>query len=673
MKTQSFGWSPSTWCFHLRASGRRSGLAPIARQNYIERRSNGDRSDDSPRSLFPADGTYSDWIEAPLPGDRKGYYRIRYDEGPKDRKWMQEMDRNYIFRLVCTAQWNEFDRMKNTGWPDHLNRFAGKLEANYRIIPTQLEAHKNGSRKAKQAAERLSEEQKKWGARQAALERQRAFAEQCCTDVGCRHFTLKHSAHKVKARAQQQSASTVMPQAKGIYDDVLELLDAYLIEYPRSVEALKLRAHALERLASHAHSEAQKRRLLKAAATDFNTLLDIDVADTEASDGLDRVNALLNPPTSTPTPKPITNPVTAIFERLGRIWKGKYGEPLYVPVGAKLDGSAIGAIYLKEKTKPGATGTRRRWLGRTGGRAFSTRSLLQRGAPMNPVRELIAAHAYDLLANNSYIVPKNRLAKLPLINRFTETHLVAQELLTSMNRGRPEAVTETVHLMSKWIENYANLGTAQVYYEGTCIPMMTYIEIHRQIPTNIVVDGREIPLVGVIEILAASRLLGDTDVFGREGKNTGFIIERDLVGVPIQAKAVKINAGSAFNFQGVDNRLSQSFHTSAPSSTRLADRRDIQFGNRQTYDIEWVSLSYDQRITFMRAFKDGLELLSTPLLLRTLIDRSGAFNRVEAGLLLPEHVDELEDIWENDLRIQERDDVYGVELAMLDMVRGPRS
>lgn len=630
-----------------------------ARESYKEQRMNG-RSCDSPSRDIPYDGRYSGtWATK---GDKKGWFRIRYNTGPGDRAWMEERDRNYLSRLAHSGDWDEFDSMKSARkahalrrgksnfWPKHLEEFATKLEADYRITSAQDEL------------------QEKVSVEYEALVHEQVLAE-------TERTAWKPVEYETKDEVEQETraviTSAVTAQAEGRHEDVLGILDTYLREHPCSVEALKLRAHSREQLASRAPSRTESKRYLEAAAMDFNALLDIDVADTEASDGLERVNALLNPSTS--TPEPTANPTVPLFERLGRVWRGKYGEPVYVPVSAKADGCAVGAIYLKEKTKPGSTRERRRWLGKTGyqadvrdGRSSDMRSLIPSGVSMPFIREMIAAHAYDLLAGGAYVIPKQRLCKLPLINEFTRTSGLAQALFNEMNRGRTEVLTETVHLMSKWIEGYTNLAAAQVSHGGARLPMMDYIETHRRIPEHIVVDDREIPLVGVVEILASSRLLGDTDVLGGGGKRAGFVIERDALGMATRAKAVNIDAGNAFNFGGLNNRLSQSFHPKAVASTCLADRRDIQFGNNQAYDIEWSKLSEDQRMTFLHALKSGLKMLRTPLLMRTLIEHGGAFNRIEEGLLTSGHVDELTEIWENSLQLQESEEIYGVELRALD-------
>ena len=74
------------------------GLLGEVGGDYKENRLNGDEKD-SPNSRFPSDGKFG-WVHpAPRSPNKDGRYVYRYDEGPKDKAWMEERDRNYVFRL----------------------------------------------------------------------------------------------------------------------------------------------------------------------------------------------------------------------------------------------------------------------------------------------------------------------------------------------------------------------------------------------------------------------------------------------------------------------------------------------------------------------------------------------------------------------------------------------
>ncbi len=59
------------------------------------------------------------------------------------------------------------------------------------------------------------------------------------------------------------------------------------------------------------------------------------------------------------------------------------------------------------------------------------------------------------------------------------------------------------------------------------------------VPQSALVDGEVVPILGLMEVLAVSRLLADTDVLGGGGNNAGFVVERDGNGRPIAVRVVK--------------------------------------------------------------------------------------------------------------------------------------
>jgi len=104
MKKQPHGWSllyrnaitPTSRLYPM--LGRGSTPCRWALDDYRSNRENGDESD-NPSRAFPEDGRYSDWVLHHTDDDGSKYYHVKYDEGPGDRAWMQEKDRNYLARL----------------------------------------------------------------------------------------------------------------------------------------------------------------------------------------------------------------------------------------------------------------------------------------------------------------------------------------------------------------------------------------------------------------------------------------------------------------------------------------------------------------------------------------------------------------------------------------------
>jgi|GEM_PF-1883150 len=73
----------------------------LAITDYRRNRENGE-SQDNPNWNFPQDGE-SYWFDREHPPGGK-YYGVRYDEGPHDKIWMDEKDRNYLNRLKREKQ-----------------------------------------------------------------------------------------------------------------------------------------------------------------------------------------------------------------------------------------------------------------------------------------------------------------------------------------------------------------------------------------------------------------------------------------------------------------------------------------------------------------------------------------------------------------------------------------
>jgi hypothetical protein len=78
----------------------------LAQENFKEKRVNGGESD-NPSQKMPEDGKYT-WVKGRVEGDYVygvkradgNYdYEVRYDQGPGDKAWMEEKDKNYLERI----------------------------------------------------------------------------------------------------------------------------------------------------------------------------------------------------------------------------------------------------------------------------------------------------------------------------------------------------------------------------------------------------------------------------------------------------------------------------------------------------------------------------------------------------------------------------------------------
>lgn len=121
MKTQTYGIGNAIHYGRLYVALRRypssdqryDVLGASAIDNYVGARRNGNE-EDSPAREMPRDGKYS-WVTGEC---KPGYMRCRYDEGPGDRAWMQERDRNYVARLKREQQARYAPKPHNAPTPE---------------------------------------------------------------------------------------------------------------------------------------------------------------------------------------------------------------------------------------------------------------------------------------------------------------------------------------------------------------------------------------------------------------------------------------------------------------------------------------------------------------------------------------------------------------------------
>ena len=107
--------------------------------------------------------------------------------------------------------------------------------------------------------------------------------------------------------------------------------------------------------------------------------------------------------------------------------------------------------------------------------------------------------------------------------------------------------------MSKIIEGYIDLKESKVEDPkqlGTEIDIQYFVKKSETLPEFILYEGRKLELLGLMEILAVSKLLSDTDCLGGDLSNVGFKIISDH-----QAIAVKVDMGSSFNDSYDTNQL----------------------------------------------------------------------------------------------------------------------
>ena len=147
MKDQSFGLSaftrkgvkmrrnlpPSTWSNKKKNKDKEDKLSAF--EQYRANRENG-LSSDSPSREFPGDGKYS-WVKV------DHWFRRCYKAGPKDTKWMEERDHNYLKRIEherdAEQKLQEREVQKQELLAQKQSSFKSKNKIEKIVLPLMLE------------------------------------------------------------------------------------------------------------------------------------------------------------------------------------------------------------------------------------------------------------------------------------------------------------------------------------------------------------------------------------------------------------------------------------------------------------------------------------------------------------------------------------------------------
>ena len=163
-----------------------------------------------------------------------------------------------------------------------------------------------------------------------------------------------------------------------------------------------------------------------------------------------------------------------------------------------------------------------------------------------PILEKISSDCYDLLSQDRYIVPKTKLAKMPIQNTYTSDSPVVQKIIKEINQNRfGPPIDELVYFLSKEVDKYTKFENIEVINPETNdpIPIQRFIAKFKRPPEKIIdKENGEIPLVGHMEVLAIARIINDIDVLGTMLSNIGYVITQ-VQGKGTVAKVVKIDPG----------------------------------------------------------------------------------------------------------------------------------
>jgi hypothetical protein len=343
----------------------------------------------------------------------------------------------------------------------------------------------------------------------------------------------------------------------------------------------------------------------------------------------------------------------ALIPSLSLVWQGKYGESHYTPVAPVGEGTAIKSEYEKTKSKPDAAGTAGRWIGKyAGGTAGLTEAEEKRieasktriRTARDAVHEVIGSHFYQMFAQSRFSTAKTRLAHLPLVDQHTivpgtDPELAAdimRGIVDGINEGRPAGteVRQALRSMSKRIKDYQDLDKLSECITATGVKPFAQCLREGIVPERVMIEGEELPINGLMTMLAVARVITDIDVLGGGGKNAGFTLNRDpetgkVTGVQLQ----KIDPGFAFSFDADANAFNR-------RGVRMTDQHDIQFGSgSSTHVIHWIELTPAQQNEFLAALDTMMTQLRNDAFMDYMIGRNGIFDQAGEGVWNRERID----------------------------------
>ena len=195
--------------------------------------------------------------------------------------------------------------------------------------------------------------------------------------------------------------------------------------------------------------------------------------------------------------------------------------------------------------------------------------------------------------------------------------------------------------MSKYVEGYQDFTNIKTKRDGQIYPFIDYLVEFHSPPTHLITDaGQEVPLRGLMSILAVGRVLADTDILGGYCSNAGIIWCKDANGEVIEAQAVKIDPGECFKFslKVEPERLTQPSENwalntiEAKKGTKLnkprllEDLKDIQTAqNDDRVLIHWAALTVEQREEFIATLLNCGRYLNFKDILNYLFYRDNSF------------------------------------------------
>jgi hypothetical protein len=352
--------------------------------------------------------------------------------------------------------------------------------------------------------------------------------------------------------------------------------------------------------------------------------------------------------------------ISATMQPMERIHRVDYEDIAQLrPKGSKPAGSELGYIYEKDgKTYlvkfPCPT------LTCQDPDRSSIRTLTKEGTQTSVGLEIAAGDLFNYLSPQAYYTSKQRQGMMvPDIAQFGDMHReMLGIMIDNIYNGKPHLPKKLPIILSGMVRGYENLEalkTCVVSIEGDeHILSFTDCLDRGVIPEMLQLEGeRRIPILGLMELLAAATVLADVDVLGGSAKNAGFVFEHDEDHTPIAVRVVKIDPGYSFHYYEGNNKTSQ-----GPTPT---NPKDIQFASSRAR-IQWVGLTIKQQQLFISSLKVAINKLDDARVFSEFLQRKNgrSENRLFVSDALCNHMNTERLKYTAILR---SDKVYGNELA----------
>ena len=269
--------------------------------------------------------------------------------------------------------------------------------------------------------------------------------------------------------------------------------------------------------------------------------------------------------------------------RLQKIYSGKHGSTKFVATGSRnQEIVTVSSIFNKEKKETDASTTPQQWIGKVGLPSGSLRnnqvaivSRTEQQINRDSIREKIALDLYGELGKDRFEVPNTRLSMQPIDDGFITNDDLAEEWIA-------QGIESCLRVVSRKIKGFTPFAQAKTLdAAGKAITLMDYIRQNHCPPETIQTPvGTSVPLRGLIELLAAGRVLADPNIIGVNGEYAGFKWVCDQTGSIIAAQVVKVDAGSALQFNDAGVFMQH-----------LAQPKDLQIAEEPGCEVEWIQFS----------------------------------------------------------------------------------